>query len=647
MTAPILLSNQSILEKFKQKSILTIGRSPDCDIILEHISISRVHAKIEKKSPTCYIVYDQGAINGIYINGIRVEGEVEISPADTILIGQFSLTLQGETKHLVKEIAIKTIKITKTYDNGKTALHETNLEIQSQSMTAIMGPSGCGKSTLLKALNGDAPPTSGSVYICGLELTSNYEYIKSKIAYVPQDDIVHRQLTVSQSLRYAAKLRLNDISEAEIEAKINHVLKALSITHIKDQLVGQVSGGQRKRIAIAMELLTDPLILFLDEPTSPLDPQTIEDFLNCLRSLVNAGTTVLIVTHKLEDLYFVDSVIFMAEGGYLTYHGNRRDYLSYFGVDHVVQIYASLVPPHAQKWIDRYRRENPLVDESIPLTSQQISKIKQDPSWLSQYLWLTRRYLNIKLNDRQSTGMMVGQAPIIATLICMIFSEIGLNVLFMMSISAIWFGTNNAVKEIVDESSIYKRERMYNQAISTYILSKVTVLGIFSAIQSIMFVSIISIFFKNESIHFQEPLDAMFWIWLLSMGASSMGLCLSSIVNNTEKVMTLLPIALIPQVLLAGVIAPIKDRVIEIISYFTISRWGTEGFCEIQRNVSADGHEIKAWDIMDKNLKIYQDFFPNWHKEFKLSVLWILFLSGLFLILTAIALKQKDSVKIK
>jgi ABC-type multidrug transport system ATPase subunit len=647
MTTPILLSNQSIIEKFKQKSILSLGRSPDCDIILDHISISRVHAKIEKKSPTSYIIYDQGAINGIYINGKRITGIVEISPADTILIGQFSLTLQGESKHLAKELAIKTIKITKTYSNGKTALHETTLDIHSQSMTAIMGPSGCGKSTLLKSLNGDAPPTTGEVYICGLELTQNYEYIKSKIGYIPQDDIVHRQLTVSESLRYAAKLRLNDISESEISAKIDDVLNALSITHIKKQLVGEVSGGQRKRIAIAMELLTDPLILFLDEPTSPLDPQTIEDFLNCLRSLVNLGTTVLMVTHKPEDLHFVDAVIFMAEGGYLTYHGSRRDYLSYFGVDHVVQIYANLVPPYSQKWIQQYQTQHPFIKQDPPTPWEEISLEKKDPSLTSQYLWLTRRYLNIKLNDRLNTALMIGQAPVIALLICMIFSEITISVLFMISISAVWFGTNNAVKEIVDESSIYKRERMYNQAISTYVLSKVTGLGIFSALQSMLFVIIINAYFDGQSVSFKEPFEAMIWLWGLSMCASCMGLLLSAVVNNTEKVMTLLPLALIPQVLLAGVIAPTKNELIECISYFTISRWGTEGFCNIQNRVYEMNQNVVTWDIMKRNLhSSYWDFFPDLNQKMSLSVIWLLGLSILFVSLTAYVLKRKDSVKI-
>ena len=202
-----------------------------------------------------------------------------------------------------------------------------------------MGPSGCGKSTLLKTLNGDAPATSGKVFLFNLELISNYNYLKTQIGYVPQDDIVHKELRVYECLYYTAKLRLDNVSDIEINQKIDQILKELNIYEIKNNLVGEISGGQRKRVSIAVELLTDPLLLFLDEPTSPLDPQTVEDFLDILKRLADKGTTVIMVTHKPEDLAYMDEVIFMAEGGNLVYYGDTNRFKEYFEVENAVSVF--------------------------------------------------------------------------------------------------------------------------------------------------------------------------------------------------------------------------------------------------------------------------------------------------------------------
>jgi ABC-type multidrug transport system ATPase subunit len=177
-----------------------------------------------------------------------------------------------------------------------------------------MGPSGCGKTTLLKVLNGETPSTEGRVLISGLDLDENYDYVKTLIGYVPQDDIIHRELTVDQTLYYAARLRMGQVDPELMANKIEQVLSALKIVDHRSKPVSKISGGQRKRVSIAVEILTDPLILFLDEPTSPLDPQTIEEFLSILKDLSLNGTTVVMVTHKPEDLLYMDSVIFMAEG---------------------------------------------------------------------------------------------------------------------------------------------------------------------------------------------------------------------------------------------------------------------------------------------------------------------------------------------
>jgi ABC transport system ATP-binding/permease protein len=662
-------STTNILEKFNGKRLLTVGRNPDCDVFLGHNSISRNHATIEKKGANEFVLMDLGSLNGTYVNGRRVNGSMKVNQNDTIIIGRFQLSLSGIVKDLTQEVAIRTERIVKQFDNGKIGLHECSFEIPSKSLLAVMGPSGCGKSTLLKALNGDSPPSSGRVFISGLELNENYDYLKTQIGYVPQDDIVHRELTVEQSLYYAAKLRLEHSDSTFIQQKIEQVLKDLNIAHIRNNLVGKISGGQRKRVSIAVEILTDPLILFLDEPTSPLDPQTIEEFLEILRNLSNKGTTVIMVTHKPEDLNYMDTVIFMAEGGHKVFQGDTSTYLNHFNVDDTIKVYAQLAMPHASKWIDNHKQNHPA------LGLMQAPKEKQNSrnaNFFHQFWWLTIRYFNIKLNDRVNTFVMIGQAPIIAGLICLIFKDISPAVPFLLAVSAVWFGTNNAAREIVGESPIYKRERMFNQGIVAYMLSKITVLGTFAAIQSLLFTLIISLNFAGSDPSWDAPGSTFLWMLLVSLSASMMGLLLSAIVSTSEKVMTLVPIALIPQIMLAGIVAKISSPFVEILSYLTLSRWGNEGFCNVQQNVkievpvvqlsqnidpSANSEQIitTKWETHNSIDQLKDCFHDNYEKtfgnelafSFRLDIIAIAVLSMLFLIGIYIALKRKDSIKIK
>ncbi len=659
------ITNTNILEKFKTKNIISIGRSDDNDVVLNHSSISRRHATIEKKSQDEFIISDQNSTNGTYINGKRLNGSQRISKNDIIIIGRFQLSLSGVLRDLSQEVAIRAERIIKQFDNGLIGLHECSFEIPSKSLLAVMGPSGCGKSTLLKALNGYAPPSSGNVYISGLELNENYDYLKTQIGYVPQDDIVHRELTVQQSLYYAAKLRLDNTDENFIQQKINQVVKDLNIGHIRENLVGKISGGQRKRVSIAVEILTDPLILFLDEPTSPLDPQTIEEFLEILRNLSKKGTTVIMVTHKPEDLNYMDTVIFMAEGGHKVYHGDTSNYLSYFSVKDTIKVYAQLALPAAKKWINQHKQAHP------PLTSLK-SKLRQqnnttNANFFKQLYWLTIRNFNIKLNDKVNTSFLIGQAPIIAGLICLIFNKVTPAVPFLMAVSAVWFGTNNAAREIVGEAAIFKRERMFNQGIFPYILSKITVLGTFAAIQAFLFSMIIYVRFQSTDLKWEAPLATFLWMLSISIAASLMGLLLSAKVEPTEKVMTIVPIVLIPQIMLAGAVAKINNELVEVLSYFTLSRWGNEGFCNIQKNVLVQRPDMSQFSPMNPSSDIpikdtivnsiqeleksFHPKYKSWFEEYaftmKLDFIVITVLSILFFMGIYWALKRKDSMKIK
>lgn len=586
-------NTSAVLQKLKQKGEIVIGRSASSDVFIDSLQVSRRHAVIKMQNESSITIEDLNTTNGTYVNGVRIVGEVPIQLDDHINVGSEVFVLDGEV--VTHENAIIAENIEKIYSGGYVGLHKLSIEVPSNQFVALMGPSGCGKSTLLKCLNGASPATSGSITIQGLVLNNaNYNTLKKHIGYVPQDDVLHGQLSVERTLFYAAKLRMSgDVSNEEIDQKINQVLHNLNLdaANIKNNKVSELSGGQRKRISIAVELLNDPTILFLDEPTSPLDPETIEDFLSCIRELTTKGHTVIMVTHKPSDLDYVDKVIFLGKGGYLAYYGDKSLVAKYFDKQNFIEVYSIMKETEvSRKWYEKWLMQFPISD--APRAVENFVP-KPETSILSQYFWLTMRYLNVKWNDLGNLFLLFSQPVIIGFMLVYIFKNLQINVLFMMSITAIWFGVSNASKEIVSELPIYERERMYNLNIANYILSKITVLSVIALIQSLIFVLIVyfAYQFRGDPVEIWRLGSNVSFVFFLSMSATLFGLLLSSVFNNAEKVMTVVPIVLIPQILLSGAIAKVDSSIKVILSYMTFGRWGTEGLANIQdRNAEELGH---------------------------------------------------------
>lgn len=646
-----LEDQKNILELFNNTDMIIVGRDSSCDLRINDTRISRRHASIKKITNDKFLLKDLDSLNGIYVNGSKVNGSRTISKKDNIFLGKYLLKIDGRAKDLSDELAISAIGIEKVYPNqkkGKKALHKMDISVPSRSLLAIMGPSGCGKSTLLKSLNGESPPTKGKVLIFNQDLISNYEYLKTQIGYVPQDDIVHKQLTVEQSLYFAAKLRIANINNDDINIKIDQILSELNISHIKKNLISDISGGQRKRVSIAIELLTDPMLLFLDEPTSPLDPQTIEDFLNILKKLSENGTTVIMVTHKPEDLDYMDEVIFMADnnGGKIVYYGDSTKYKDYFNVNNAVSVFSQISGGNSKKWVDKYSNPRPL---STTQDKEKILVNKSNQSSVGQFFWLTYRYFKIKTNDRVNTSIMLLQAPIIAALACLVFNEVTLSVLFIMAVSSVWFGSTNAAREIVGELPIYKRERMYNLRLIPYIFSKITVLSLFSIIQSFVFVYILYFNYGNSDydLFFNNPFSAFIWMSFLTISSTFLGLLLSAIFDTSEKVLAVVPIVLIPQIMLAGLVAKIGSKTVEFISYLTFTRWGIEGFGNIQGDLVTDNPLNKTSDaiVLLKN-NFHESYSDNFNSSGSLSLdfVAILCLVVTMFISLYLILKSKDSI---
>jgi ABC-type multidrug transport system ATPase subunit len=640
-------SSANLADLLTVKEQVVIGRGRECDVVLNDPMVSRQHATIYRGRDGNLMIRDMGSANGTFVNGRRIQQPTKLTPDTRIFMGRHVLGLTSAPVDLSKQTAVRTRGTTLDYRGGKRGLHPTDIEIQTGSMTAIMGPSGCGKSTLLKVLNGDVPLTQGTVEIFGVDLIAGYEYLRTVIGYVPQDDIVHQELTVKEAIYYAARLRLEHLDSAAVKAKVEEVMKDLRISHIQRHLISQISGGQRKRVCIAVELLSSPMILFLDEPTSPLDPQAVEEFLSILEDLTKQGTTIVMVTHKPEDLEFMEKVIFMGEGGHVVYSGSTSDYLSWFGVERTTEVYTRLVGADLNTWIAKYAKS-----KARPLPPERQAGMKLQSTKASawrQFYWLSRRFIAIKTNDRINTLMMIGQAPLIAALICLIFADITPAVPFLVVISAIWLGTNNASRAIVGEQAIFKRERMFNLHLHTYLGSKIFVLGVFAVIQAGLLMAVITLgyHFRGVDPHWTSPVGGFVWLSMVCISSTMMGLFVSSSLNNLEKVMTLVPLVLIPQIMLAGSITKISSWIVELLSYFTISRWGTEGMNILQKQIHIDGPVSisgSATEVLQANLgSYYHDIFGSLAGSFYLDLWWLLKLSAVFAMLTILKLRARTA----
>jgi len=658
-------------DKIVKKGFLHVGRLPTNDIVFDDPTVTRIHAKISHENNVFWIE-DLGSVNHTYVNGKIIRTKIKLRDSDIVTISFYAINLLEGTKDLREEsIAINAVGIQKVYPNNKIGLQSLSIEIPHSNFVALMGPSGCGKSTLLKCLNGDNPATAGEVFIHGLSLRENFNLIKKKIGYVPQDDIIHKELTVYKTIFYAAKLRLpDDTSNQEIDKRIDKVISDLNLNQDKEKdirniKVRDLSGGQRKRISIAVELLTEPTILFLDEPTSPLDPETIESFLTSIKRLASNGTTIIMVTHKPEDLNYVDQVIFLGVQGHLVFKGPAVEIVPSFKVDNIVEVYSEM--SHIYKVKDRYIKPTALGYHKYADT--EIKREKPDSLWLQLY-WLISRYLNIKLNDKENLFLLLAQPIIIGGLVCLVFNQFRVSVLFLMTISAIWFGVSNAAKEIVGELPVYRRERMFNLNINMYILSKWSVLSLIALVQSILFVTIVYLNFRyNTYADFDEVYLRSFWqsigfMFFLSFSGSLIGLWLSASLNTTEKVMTVVPIILMPQIMLAGVMTKINTTLVEILSFFTLGRWGTEGFSRLQDEASpvhpvnvsetqsvivgqfeeATMSAMNVLNLYDKNLTNEGILIGGLFNGFDENIMAILILNMLFYILIYYALKKKDSI---
>jgi ABC-type multidrug transport system ATPase subunit/pSer/pThr/pTyr-binding forkhead associated (FHA) protein len=617
------------------KESVVIGRNPQTDIPLASPIVSWGHARLDLTDQG-HVLTDLGSTNGTFVNGERLMQPRLLQPDDVVRIGPFTLVYEttGFQKYAATGgVRLDGIGLIRDARNGrgmKRILHGIDISVYPREFVAIVGTSGAGKSTLLMALNGFARATEGQVLANGEDLYDQFDLYRTLVGYVPQDEIIHNDLTVDKALRYAAQLRLpRDTSAAEIERRIDRVLEQVEMVGQKDQVVSSLSGGQRQRVSIAVELLAEPNLFFLDEPTSGLDPGLEKKMMHTLRRLADGGRTILLVTHATANIVQCDHVCFLSQGR-MVYFGPPEEALEYFGVKSgdFADIYARLDDPDPRVAREKALRGEDAFKQSaqhqkyvagrqqlLPQVQQAASRGRSRPrskvSLLQQFFVLTRRYFDLVRRDKLLMAVLWAVMPIIGALVLLVsesnwlvgntrseiremlqteLAETGKNIavynvvsdtqilLFIMTLAAVLLGLFAAVYEIVKEWPIYQRERMVSVRVLPYIASKVVVLGSFALIQCFLLMLVIGIRvgYPTEGVIFPALVEIYITLVLATLTAILMGLLISAIVPNANSVIYIVFLVLFFQMIFAGVLFNLPG-VTEHLSTLTLTRWTMEG----------------------------------------------------------------------
>jgi len=559
---------------FADTRTIRVGRAPDNDYVLGGAGVSRHHAELRYSDAGGAVITDVGSTNGTYVNGELVTQPRPLKAHDLVTIGGFLLRVDGLHIHEMdlSSSRIYAEHVTKQIQD-KIIINDITLALLPREFVGLMGPSGCGKSTLMDALNGLRPASSGTVFLNNLELYRHFNSIRRSIGYVPQRDILHEVLTVERTLIYAAKLRLPEgTANGELNRVVSEVIETVGLTEQRQTQFRQLSGGQQKRLSLAIELLTKPSFLFLDEPTSPLDPETTESMMDLFRKLADQGRIVVMVTHKFEKFFSMNHVAILSRGGHLAFFGPPKAALEYFGCTQPTDIYRRIggidpdelsrrfqASPQYANYVSRRVVETRKMAEGHLVGAVQCEATRdlhRKPS-LNQWWTLTQRCLETKLKDRRNTALLLLQAPVIALILGFIApGKNDAKTLFIAAVVAVWFGANNAIRDIVAEEPIYIRERRFSLKIPSYVLSKFAILSAIGLVQALLFVGILVAMDQLSSATFLQVLTI---IYLTTLVGISTALLFSALVSTTEKAMSILPLILIPQLLLSGFMIPLQD----------------------------------------------------------------------------------------
>jgi ABC-type multidrug transport system ATPase subunit len=601
-----------------------IGRDPENEIVVDDLLVSRFHAELRERPDGAHELADLGSRNGTFVNGRAVE-RTAVRENDIVTVGHHTFRLVGSRLEEYVDtgsISFEARGLRVVAPGGRALLNGVTFSLEERAFLAVAGPSGSGKSTLLGALTGLRRATDGQVLYDGQDLYGRYDELRNRLGYVPQEDVVHRVLTVAQALDYAAQLRFPpDVDRTQRTAAIGEVLAELGIADLRDQKIDRLSGGQRRRVAVAMELVTKPSLLFLDEPTSGLDPGNERALMTMLRRLADAGHTVITVTHAMESVGLCDRLLILAPGGRPAYFGPPQLAPAAFACVDLQDVFELLNAQPEHDWSEVLTAGSASVGRGGRLASRPALQPGESPpaeparsepserstvsaaarSLLvgarrqsSQFSVLVRRQARVIVADRRNAILLVAQPLVLGVLMLAALpahqlaaplagqvravSEAGL-VLLVMILGATWIGASNAISEIVRERPITQRERASGLAVLPYVASKVAVLGTLTAAQCVV-MALLAL--ARQGSHdqgslFPGPLPELVLAAVLAgICGMALALLISAVASTADQAMTILPVILVLEMLLAmgGLFPNLIDKpVLKQLSYAAGTQW--------------------------------------------------------------------------
>lgn len=635
------------LESLDRSSILTIDSGSYQPLHGKHIATEALDKPLiilQIQSADLYFLRYDGQ-EDLFLNGLAIRNRsiyLFASGSSIKLPKGKPIYYTDVVSHYLADLSLTPISyvvdgVSYRFPNGDLGLHNISFAEEHGRLVGIMGASGAGKTTLLNLLSGTTNPSSGSVRINGIDLHKEREALEGTIGVIPQDDLLIEELTVFQNLYYSAKFCFRHKSEAELCELVDKMLASLGLLERKDLKVGSplnkmISGGQRKRLNIALELIREPSILFVDEPTSGLSSRDSENVMDLLRELTLKGKLIFVVIHQpSSEIYkMFDDMLILDTGGYLIYAGNPVEAVMYFKradsqinsdvgecptcgnvnpelifniiESHVVDEFGRYTPQRKvspPRWEELYRenvRREKVEEQTVPPP-----KAQTIPSRLKQFLIYTARDFRSKISNRQYIILNLLETPILAFILAYVIRYIpdpnsdvyvfrdNENIpiyIFMSLIVALFIGLTVSAEEIFKDRKILKREKFLNLSRTSYLLSKVFILLVLSAIQTLSFVLI------ANSILSLLGLNLQYWLILFSTAvcANLIGLNISQTFNSAVTIYIVIPLLMIPMMVLSGAMFSFDklnrsvgsfDRV-PLIAEFMPTKWGYEALVVLQ-----------------------------------------------------------------
>ncbi len=574
----------------------TIGRATDNDIVIQDVLASRHHAFLTQ-TPLGTEIRDAHSVNGTFVNGVRV-GSAVLTEGDVVTIGNVDLvftrdTLVRRTEAATRTGGLEVNSVCFTVDRGKQLLDHISLTARPGTLTAIIGGSGAGKTTLSRLIAGYTSPSSGSVTFEGHNIHTEYASMRSRIGMVPQDDVVHRQLTVHQALGYAAELRLPpDTSKADREQVVAQVLEELELTKHADTRVDKLSGGQRKRASVALELLTGPSLLILDEPTTGLDPALDRQVMMMLRQLADAGRVVLIVTHSVSYLDVCDQLLLVAPGGKTAFLGPPSQIGAAMGTTNWADIFAQVGadPDEANR---RFLAENKPPVSAPPESRPGDLGEPVHTDVLRQFSTVARRQIRLVISDRGYTVFLALLPFLIGVLTLTVRGKSGYGmsdplgnnpaqpdqILVMLNVGAVFMGTALTIRDLIGERPIFRREQAVGLSTGAYMGAKIVVFSVFAIAQAAIATTISVIGWgkplSGAVLLGDVRLELFVTVAATCVASALLGMALSALAQSQDQIMPMLVVSIMSQLVFSGGMIWVTDRMfLDQLSWATPARWG-------------------------------------------------------------------------